>query len=66
MIFTLPEDALRMMPNKQAKPALKIIAEHEAKEAREKAEHEERKKVVDEALKQYEQQKQSPVELEVC
>lgn len=54
------------MPKKQAKPALAIRAERETKKAREKAEHEERKKVVDEALKQYEQRNKALEEKEVC
>lgn len=66
IIFTLPEDAFRLMPKKQAKPALAIRAERETKKAREKAEHEERKKVVDEALKQYEQRNKALEEKEVC
>ncbi len=45
------------LPAKIAKPALEIIAESEAREERKKAEREERQKVIDEALKQYEQRK---------
>lgn len=44
-------------PKRIAKPALEIRAKSEEKKAREKAEREERQKVIDEALKQYEQQK---------
>lgn len=58
MIFSFDDGMIEALyPKRIAKPALEIIAEHEAKEAREKAEREERKKVVDEALKLYEQQK---------
>lgn len=58
MIFSFDDGLLEAFyPKRIAKPALEIIAEARAKEAREKAEREERKKVVDEALKQYEQQK---------
>lgn len=58
MVHSLPEECYRFIPSRIAKPALEIIAEHKAKEAREKAEREERKKVINEALKQYEQSKQ--------
>lgn len=47
----------RFYPRRIAKPAIEIREQHREKEAREKAEREERKRVVDEALKQYEQQK---------
>ena len=57
MVYSLPEECYRFMPNRIAKPALEIRAEREAKEARKKAEREGRKKVVDEALNQYEQSK---------
>ena len=53
----LPEDFISYLPGRLAKPILEIRAEREAKKAREKAEREERQKIVDEALKQYEQQK---------
>lgn len=46
-----------LFPKKLAKSALEVIAADEAKYALEKAEREEKKKVIDEALKQYEQQK---------
>lgn len=51
------EELEYLFPKKIAKSALEIIAADEAEEAKEKAEHEERQKVIDEALKQYEQQK---------
>lgn len=51
------EELEYLFPQKIAKPALEIIAADEEKNAREKAEREERERVVDEALKQYEQQK---------
>ncbi|MDE6829021.1 MAG: hypothetical protein K2P34_01595 [Lachnospiraceae bacterium] len=51
------EELEYLFPKKIAKPALEIIAADEAEEAKEKAEREERQKVIDEALKQYEQQK---------
>ncbi len=59
MVYSFEDDDIlkAFFPGRIAKPALKIRAEHESKEAREKAEREERKRVVDEALKQYEQQK---------
>lgn len=59
MVYSFEDDDIlkAFFPGRIAKPALEIRAEHEAKEAREKAEREERKKVVDEALKQYERQK---------
>lgn len=58
MIFSFDEGMIEALyPRRIARPALEIIAEHEAKKTKEKAEREERKKVVDEALKQYEQQK---------
>ncbi len=59
MVYSFEDDDIlkAFFPGRIAKPALEIRAEHEAKEVREKAEREERKKVVDEALKQYEQQK---------
>lgn len=67
MVFSFDDGLLEAFyPKRIAKPALEIITEHKAKEEREKAEREERKKVVDEALKQYEQQKKSPAEMEVC
>lgn len=57
MVYGLPEDVISMLPSRQSKPILAIRAEAEAKEERKKAEREERQKVIDEALKQYEQQK---------
>lgn len=66
IIFTLPEDAFRFMPKKQAKPALAIRAERETKKAREKAKREEQKKVIDVALKQYEQRNKALEEKEAC
>jgi len=57
MSYLLPEDCFYLMPGRVAKPALAIRAKSEEKKAREKAEREERQKVIDEALKQYEQQK---------
>lgn len=63
MIFSFDDGMIEALyPKRIAKPALEIIAEHKAKEAREKAEREERKKVVDEALKQYEQRNKTPEE----
>ena len=53
------EELEYLFPKKIAKPALEIIAADEAEEAKAKTEHEERQKVIDEALKQYEQQKGS-------
>lgn len=67
MIFSFDDGMIKALyPRRIAKPALEIIAEHKAKEAREKAEREERKKVVDEALKQYEQRNKALEEKEVC
>lgn len=58
MIFSFEEGMLKALyPKRIARPALEIIAEHEAKKAKEEADREERKKVVDEALRQCEQQK---------
>lgn len=57
MSHLLPEDCFYLMPKRITKPMLEIRAKIEEKKAREKAEREERQKVIDEALKQYEQQK---------
>lgn len=58
MVYSFEDDMLEsFFPRRIAKPALAIRAEREEKEARKKAEREERQKVIDEALKQYEQQK---------
>lgn len=59
MVYSFEDGMLEaFFPRRIAKPALAIRAEREEKEARKKAEREERQKVIDEALKQYEQQKQ--------
>lgn len=58
MVYSFEEGMLEAFyPKRIATPALEIRAKSKEKEAREKAEREERKRVVDEALKQYEQQK---------
>lgn len=55
--YMLPENAISRLPKRIASPILQIRAEREEKELRKKAEREERQKFIDEALKQYEQQK---------
>ena len=55
--YMFPENAISRLPKRIASPILQIRAEREEKEARKKAEREERQKVIDEALKQYDQQK---------
>lgn len=58
MIFSFDDGMIEALyPKRIAKPALEIIADHKAEKEREKKEREEREKVVDEALKQYEQRK---------
>lgn len=58
MVYSFEDGMLEaFFPKRIAKPALEIRAKSEEKKAREKAEREERQKVIDEALKQYEQQK---------
>ena len=59
MVYSFESDDVleTFYPRRIAKPAIEIREQHREKEAREKAEREERKRVVDEALKQYEQQK---------
>ena len=58
MVYSFEEGMLEAFyPKRIATPALEIRAKSKEKEARKKAEREERKRVVDEALKQYEQQK---------
>lgn len=54
----LTEDIIDYMPNRIEKPILEIRAEYEAEEARKKTKLEERQLVIDETLKQYEQQKE--------
>lgn len=59
MVYSFESDDVleAFYPRRIAKPAIEIREQHRENEARENAEREERKRVVDEALKQYEDQK---------
>lgn len=58
MIYHFKDDELEaLLPNRIAKPALAVKKEAREEEARKEAERKERQKVIDEALKQYELQK---------